>query len=122
MKYYVSENATDEQVKAAQQLIQAVFAEGLPPDVKVLSSEKVPVSVERTETTVKFSVPASTVEIEMVEARDGKPIKIQNLPGAWAVDYTQYKSITNRHFSKDKEFSYSGTNGYTAKWDISSEK
>lgn len=119
-KYYVSENATDEQVKTVEPLMTALFQ--FPADMKVLSTEKVPVSVERAENKVKFSVPASTVEIEMVKGRDGKPIKIQNLPVPFLMDYTQYKSITTSHKSKDKEFSYSGTNGLTSKVDISDKK
>ena len=90
--------------------------------MKVLSTEKVPISIERSETKVKFSVPASTVEIEIMKGRDGKPIQIRNLPAARLVDYTQYKSITNSHKSKDKEFSYAGTNGLTSKVDTSSKK
>ena len=120
VKYYVSEDATDEQVKAVGPLMAALF--GYPAEMKVLSTEKVPVSIERSETKVKFSVPASTVEIEIMKGRDGKPIQIRNLPAVHLVDYTQYKSITNSHKSKDKEFSYAGTNGLTSKVDASSKK
>lgn len=120
VKYYVSENATDEQVKAVEPLMAVVLEH--PAKEKVLSTEKVPVSIERTATKVKFSVPASTVEIEIMKGRDGKPIKIQNLPGSYNIDYTQYKSITLSHHSKDKEFSYSGTNGATSKIEAMSKK
>jgi len=122
VEFYVSENATDEQVKAARQLIETVYAMILPRGTKVLSTERAPVSVDRTATKVKFSVPTSTVEIEMMKGWDGKPIKIQNLPVAWAMDHTQYKSITLRHHSEDKKFSYSGTNGFTSKVDVSGKK
>lgn len=50
---------------------------------------------------VKFSVPDSTVEIEMMEGRDGNPI---------------------RNHSKNKEFSYSETHGPTSKIDTSSKE
>jgi hypothetical protein len=120
VKYYVSDNATDEQVKAVEPLMGAVF--GYLRDMKPLSIEKAPVSVERTATTVKFSVPTSTVEIEMMKGRNGKPIKIQNLPFSYLKDHTQYKSVTNTHESKDKKFSYSGTNGLTSKVDVVSKK
>ncbi len=120
MKYYLSEDATDEQVKAVAPLIKALY--GFSDDTEVLASEKVPVSVKRTSTKVMFSVPGSKVEIEMMEGRDGKPIKIENLPAPFAIGYTQYKSITNSHDSKDKKFSYKDTNGFTAKVDASSKK
>ena len=122
VKFYVSENATDEQVKAARQLIETVFAGLFPRGTKVLSTERAPVSVKRTATKVKFSVPTSTVEIEMMKGWDEKPIKIQNLPVAWTMGHTQYKSITLRHHSEDKKFSYSGTNGFTSKVDVSGKK
>ena len=120
VKYYVDDNATDEQVEAAVQLLKA----SLPflADGEVLTIEKVPVSIDRSKSRVKFSVPASTVEIEMMTGRKGKPIMIKNLNAAWTLDHTQYKSITNTHHSDDKEFAYSGTNGFTAKIDASSKK
>ncbi len=119
-KYYVSDNATDEQVEAAVQLMKTFF--DVPDSMEVLAVEKVPVSIERSKSRVKFSVPASTVEIEMMTGRKGKPIKIQNLPADYAIDYIQYKSITNSHKSDDKEFAYSGTNGFTSKINASSKK
>ena len=120
VKYYVSEAASDEQVAAIVPLLKAAIPFLAGPEV--LAIEKVPVSVERSKSKVKFSVPASTVEIEMMKGRKGKPIRIQNLDAAWALDHTQYKSITNSHKSDDKEFAYSGTNGFTAKIDASSKK
>ncbi len=119
VKYYVSEAASDEQVAAVVPLLKAIFPL---PDMEVLAIEKVPVSIERSKSRVKFSVPASTVEIEMMTGRDGKPIRIKNLDAAWTLDHTQYKSITNSHKSDDKEFAYSGTNGFTGKINTSSKK
>ncbi len=117
VKLYVSENATDKQAKAAVELIKLDQTFGLlfSGDTKILSQEKVPVAIEKTSTNIKFSVPASMVEIEMMKGRDGKPIKIQNLPVPYMNDHTQYKSITVSHKSEDKEFKHSGTNGLTAK-------
>lgn len=120
IKYYVSENATDEQVKTIGPLIQALI--GYPAEWKVLSIDKVPISVERTATKVKFSVPTSTVEIEIMKGQNGEPIRIQNLPAGYLSDLTQYKSITNSHNSEDKKFSYSGTNGLTSKVNTGSKK
>ena len=122
VEFYVSEDATDDQVKAAQKLMEIVFAADFPPGTEVLSTEKAPVSVERTATTLKFSIPTSTVEIEMMKGPDGKPIKIQNLPFVGATEFIQYKSIKLSHKSKNKKFSYSGTNGYTAKMEATSKK
>ncbi len=124
MKYSVSENASDQQVNAAAKLVEVAY--GIP-GMKILSIEKVSISIEKTANKIKFSVPSSTVEIEIMKGQDGNPIKIQNLvaqnlPMPHFIDYTQYKSIILSHDSKDKEFSYSGTNGVTAKWDVTSKE
>jgi hypothetical protein len=125
VKFSVSKDATDEQVKAAVELMAAIGFR--PPSAKVLSTEKVTISIERTADKIKFSVPSTTVEIEMMRGLNGKPIKIQNtsaqnVPLPLLIDHTQYKSITLSHDSKDKKFSYSGTNGLTARLDAKSKK
>jgi hypothetical protein len=121
LKLYVSENATDEQTKAAVELLKLEQTFGFIYSGKseILSQEKAPVSIEKTATKVKFSVPASLVEIEMMKGWEEQPIKIQNLAVPFMRDYTQYKSITTSHKSKDKEFEHSGTNGLTARIEAS---
>jgi hypothetical protein len=118
VKYYVNDGVSDEQAKAAG-LIFAEMMEGYPPEMKVLSTQIVPIEVERTATRIKFSVPDSKVEIEVMKGLNDKPIKIANLPAARLKDYTQYKSIILDHKGEQK-FSYSGTNGLTSKVDMSS--
>ncbi len=117
IKYYVNDGASDEQVKAAGPIFAIMF--GLPSGTKVLSTQIVPIVVERTATRVKFSVPDSKVEIEVMTGLNDKPIKIANLPAAHLKDYTQYKSIILDHKGEQK-FNYSGTNGLTSKVDMSS--
>ena len=118
VKYYVNDGVSDEQAKAAG-LIFAEMMEGYPPEMKVLSTQIVPIEVERTATRIKFSVPDSKVEIEVMKGLNDKPIKIANLPAARLKDYTQYKSIILDHKGEQK-FSYSGTNGLTSNVDMSS--
>jgi hypothetical protein len=118
VKYYVNDGVSDEQAKVAG-LIFAEMMEGYPPEMKVLSTQIVPIEVERTATRIKFSVPDSKVEIELMKGLNDKPIKIANLPDARTKDYTQYKSIILEHKGEQK-FSYSGTNGFTSKVDMSS--
>jgi len=117
MKIYVSYNASDEQARAAEKLmkLEPIFGGLFSGNMKIISREKVPVKIERTSTYIKFSVPTSKVEIEMMRGKDGKPIKIQNLPAPSLSGHTQYKSIILSHQSDDKKFSYSGTNGFTSK-------
>ncbi len=118
VKYYVNDGVSDEQAKAAG-LIFVEMMEGYPPEMKVLSTQIVPIEVERTATRIKFSVPDSKVEIEVMKGLNDKPIKIANLPAARLKDYTQYKSIILDHKGEQK-FSYSGTNGLTSNVDMSS--
>ena len=75
--------------------------------------------MERTDTKVTFSVPASKVVIEKMKGLNGDPISIKNLPVPFMEDHTQYKSVTLTHKSKGKEFKHSGTNGLTSKIDAS---
>ena len=124
LKIYVDEKATDEQVQALVELLKLEQTFGIiySGKTEMLSKEKAPISVEKTAARVKFSVADSMVEIERMEGKDGKPIKIQNLPVPFMNDHTQYKSITNTHKSEDKAFKHSGTNGLTASIDASSGK
>ena len=111
VRYYVSEAATDEQLKAVPSLISRaspVF------DVETLGVERAAISVERSATRIKFSGPASKVEIEAMEGLDGTPIRIENLPFPDLADYVQYKSIENSHDHPERGFKYSGTNGFTS--------
>ena len=121
LKLYIDENATDEQEKALLELLKLKPTFGLLYSGKseILSQEKAPISIEKTSTKVKFSVPASMVEIEMMKGRGGKPVKIQNLSLPFMDDHTQYKSILVSHKSEDKEFKHSGTNGLTASINVS---
>ena len=111
VKYYVADGATDEQMKVVEPLISRVSPVF---DVEVLSIERTRVSVERSEKKIRFSVPASTVEIELMEGLAGKPIKMRDLPYHDLANYVQYKSVKNSHHSEDIQFNYSGTNGFTS--------
>jgi hypothetical protein len=116
-KYWVGDSATDEQLAAATRLMNAVF----PPFEQwgVLSTEKVPVSVERSEDRVKYSAPSARVEIEVMKGGTGQPIRIENLGVPFLEGYTQYRAVVNAHESKEHNFSYSGTNGFTSTIDQS---
>jgi len=119
-KVYVSDNATDEQMKAIDELMPLAF-KGFH-GFGILSMERVPMSVERGDGRMKFSVPESTVEIELMKGRNNQAVKIYNLPFPGLLDYTQYRSVVTRHRSEGKEFSYSGTTGFTSKMEVSGKK
>jgi hypothetical protein len=120
IKYSVSQNTSEEQMKAAVKLVEAAWDTS--PKVKVLGVRKVPISVKRTDSRIKFSTPTSQVEIEIVKGHDGKPTKILNLPKAQHQNMTQYKAIVNKFKDAKRGFDYSGTNGFTSKLDSRGKK
>lgn len=122
VKFYVNQEATDEQIEAVVAFLQHESALGLyfTDDMKILGVEKAPIVVKRDGGMITFSVPESSVEIEMVKGWQDKPIKMLNLNGPMLRDHTEYKSVTLKHQSDDREFSYTNTNGLTSKINISS--
>jgi hypothetical protein len=67
-----------------------------------------------------ISTPNTTAEIEIMKGKNGKPIKIENLPSPDYpappfLDLTQYRSVMLKHEAEDKQFEYSGTTGFTAR-------
>ena len=120
MKVYIDEAASDSQMNALVELLKLDETMRLGDNTEIISKKKVKISVERASDRVKFSVPASTVEIEMMKGLDGKPIEVDNLPLPFLADYTQYKSISNFHRSDEHKFSHSGTNGFVSRLAASS--
>ena len=120
-KIYVSDAANPKQVEALAALTPKVFPFLDKGPIKKV--ETVPVSLERGDKTVKFSVPETTVELALVEGADGRPIKLQNLPAKGAPfppvhDHTQYVSILMEHKDGDDSFSWSERNGFVSKVDL----
>ena len=79
------------------------------------SIEHVPVTVERDSGTIRFSTPASEVEMKPLVGLDGGPITISGLPSNAFFDYVQYESVRHTHRDPDRNWSYSGTNGFTSR-------
>lgn len=118
-KIYVSDKVTTEQNAAIEALLPIAFAgfrNGM------LSLEKGPLSIEITDTKVRFSGPQSTVEMSVMKGFGGKPVMIQNLPNPAYQDYKQFVSDVHRHSSDGHNFSHSGTNGFTSTMDVGSAR
>lgn len=79
------------------------------------SIEHVPITVDRRTSTIHFSTPASEVEMKPLVGLDGGPIRISGLPSNAFFDYVQYESVTHTHRDPDRDWSYSGTNGFTSR-------
>jgi hypothetical protein len=118
-KIYVSDKVTDRQNAAVEALLPIAFAgfrNGM------LSLQKAPITMEITDTRVRFSGPESSVDMEVMKGFGGKPVKILNLPNPAYQDYTQFKSVTHRHESQGHSWSHSGTNGFTSTMEAGSSR
>jgi hypothetical protein len=114
-KIYVSDKVTPQQEKAVEALLPLAFAgfhKGM------LSFTKAPITMEVTDTHVRFSGPESSVDMELMRGFNGRAVKVLNLPSAAFQDYTQYRSVVHRHASATHSFSHSGTNGFTSHMDV----
>jgi len=72
----------------------------------------VPMRVEESADTLKFSVPESAVEMRLMRGLGGDPIVITGLPSNVFHNYVQYESVVHTHNGPDNEWSHSGTNGF----------
>jgi len=86
-KIYVSDKVSDRQMKAVEALLPLAFA-GF--QRGMLSFTKAPITMEVTESRVKFSGPESSVDMEVLKGFNGKAVKVMNLPSAVFQDYTQF--------------------------------
>lgn len=123
IKFYVDEKATADQTEAAVKLLPT-FEKFFAID-NVVEVKNVPISIERKDDTIKISTPNTTSHIEVMFGRNGEPIKIANLPSPSFpappfLDHTQYKTILLKHQGGEQAFEHTATNGFTAKFDVSS--
>src|SRR3954464_13811669 len=116
-KIYVSDKVSDRQNAAVEALLPIAFA-GF--RNRMLSLQKAPITMELTDTRVRFSGPESSVDMEVMKGFGGKPVKVLNLPNPAYQDYTQFKSVVHQHTDGDPQFSHTGTNGFTSTWDVGS--
>ena len=112
-KIYVSDKVSERQMKAVEAMLPLAFAgfhKGM------LSFTRAPITMEATPTRVKFAGPESAVEMEVAKGFNGQAIKVHNLPSAVFQDYTQFRSVSHIHSTKDHSWSHKGTNGFTSTW------
>ena len=112
-KIYLSDTVSDRQMQAVEALLPLAFAgfhKGM------LSFTKAPITMDATDTRVRFSGPESSVEMEVVKGFNGQAIKVHNLPSAVFQDYTQFRSVSHTHATAAHSWSHKSTNGFTSKW------
>ena len=118
-KIYISDKVSDRQMKAIEAMLPLAFAgfhKGM------LSFTKAPITMEATETRVKFSGPESSVEMAVMKGFNGTAIKVANLPSPVFQDYTQFKSVSHTHTRSTHSWNHKGTNGFTSKWQAGNAK
>lgn len=116
-KIYVSDRVSERQMKAVEALLPLAFS-GF--QKGMLSFTKAPITMEATESRVRFSGPESSVDMEVMRGFNGQAVKVLNLPAAMFQDYTQFRSVSHTHSSAAHSWSHKGTNGFTSKWDVGS--
>ena len=117
-KIYLSDKVSAQQGKAVEALLPIAFAgfhRGM------LSFTKAPITMDLSESRVRFSGPESSVDMEVMRGFGGQAVKILNLPNPAYQNYTQYKSVTHTHTAADHPFTYSGTTGFTSTMDVGSK-
>ncbi len=118
-KIYVNDTVTDRQNAAIEALLPIAFA---PVRSGMLSLKKAPITMEITDTRVRFSGPESSVDMEVMRGFGGQPVKILNLPNPAYQNYTQYRSVSHTHTSAEQSWSHTGTNGFTSTMDVGSTR
>jgi len=118
IKFYVTDEADEAQTEAALNLLPTF--EDFFAIENVLEVKNAAISVERSAERMTITAPNTMAEIEIMKGKNGKPIRIENLPSPAFpappfLDHTQYRSVILRHDAEDKQFEYSGTNGFTAR-------
>lgn len=118
IKFYVTDEADKAQTEATVKLLPTF--EDFFAIENVLEVKNVPIFVERSGERMKISTPDTTAEIEIMKGKNGKPIRIENLPfpgfpAPPMIDHTQYRSVILKYEAEDKQFEFSGTNGFTAR-------
>lgn len=111
-RIYVDERLGEAQMEAFERIMPLAFA-GF--RRLALSEERVPLRVDRGTDRLAFSTPASEVEMKLLPGMDGEPIRIAGLPSNAFFDYVQYESVRHIHRGGEREWSYSGTNGFVSR-------
>jgi hypothetical protein len=117
-KIYVSDKVSAGQMTAIEAMLPLAFAgfhKGM------LSFTKAPISMDATPTRVRFSGPDSSVDMEVVKGFNGQAITVNNLPSAVFQEYTQFRSVSHTHSTRDHAWSHKGTNGFTSTWNAASK-
>ncbi len=116
-RLYVDDELSDSQNAAFDAILPLAFA-GFQRGAR--SIERVPLSVSRSADLVRFAAPQSEVEMRPLRGLDGELIRIDGLPSNAFFGYVQYESVRHVHTGPERQWSHSGTNGFTSQMIASS--
>jgi len=111
-KIFIDDALSDQQVESLDTLLPLAFDWFLR---QAKTVEQVPLAVERTANLISISTPASKVVMKPLMGLDGGQITVSGLPSHVFHDYVQYESVEHVHKGADREWSLSGTNGFTSR-------
>jgi len=111
-RIYIDESLNDSQQATLDELLPLAFG-GFVRGAR--SIERVPLTVNRTDDLITFSGPVSEVEMKPMVGLDGGRIRIDGLPSNTFHHYVQYESVRHVHDGPDRQWSHTGTNGFTSR-------
>ncbi|MEZ5759124.1 MAG: DUF1326 domain-containing protein [Emcibacteraceae bacterium] len=116
-RIYLDDKMNNDQMEAFKAIFPVAFA-GYSKQAR--SVEVVPLEVTRQDDLVlKYKTPASEVEMKPLRGIDGGLITVDGLPNKAFYHYVQYESVDHTHDDPDRQWSYSGTNGFTSRMIVS---
>ncbi len=111
-RIYLDDALNDSQTEAFEAVLPLAFGYF---HRLALSVERVPMTVARSGDRISFKTPASEVEMKPLVGLDGGLITVNGLPSNVFHDYVQYESVRHVHRGPDREWSHTGTNGFTSR-------
>lgn len=123
IEFIVSDNATKEQTDVVAEYLPAVEGFFKAPVSHVRNAS---IAVTRTDDNITITTAGTRIVLEKIMGSDGMPIIASGLPAEGFpappyLEHTQYKTVALIHDRANEEFNFSGSNGFTAKIDASSE-
>jgi len=111
-RIYIDDSLDDTQMESLENLLPLAFG-GFVRQAQTV--ERVPLSVDRTADLITISTPESHVEMKPLVGLDGGQITVSGLPSNVFHNYVQYESVKHVHKGPGREWSHSGTNGFTSR-------
>ena len=111
-RIYIDDSLTDAQTSRLDRILPLAFGGFVRLSRTV---ESVPMTVARSSDLIRYTTPESEVEMKPLAGLDGGRISISGLPSNAFHDYVQYESVRHVHNGPDRQWSHSGTNGFTSR-------